>query len=356
MTTFIDSFSTDQLLPPWQSIDMRMWSFVIQVERSLIEFHLKTRFNAAAPDRAPYHYTPLDTAKTYGLLCVVRHDTFSSTYRKNVGWDTTSHTELYWTFPVMRYSVSADNLLHDPQLVWIQPFSFDNNSYVMFSAREIWGTEMEMAEVRMEEGANPGELKIDMAIEGMARFDPKAKSQSIGCMRMGMKANATKADLHALLAGDDDLDAFVDLLIGQGIFTGSFDAAGVDAETGLEINTLRQFRDVFDMNVAAYRAIVASRTQHGNIRDLEFFSGKDTVVEFLWSDSMKETLQTMFGPRTRYPHSQLITKPPVLSAEGTPPTDWNLEHMPIEVALVISYTADARFEIIRTLHTYGQTA
>jgi hypothetical protein len=29
--------------------------------------------------------------------------------------------------------------------------------------------------------------------------------------------------------------------------------------------------------------------------------------------------------------------------------------MPVEVAMVISYTADARFKIERTLHTYGQT-
>jgi hypothetical protein len=29
--------------------------------------------------------------------------------------------------------------------------------------------------------------------------------------------------------------------------------------------------------------------------------------------------------------------------------------MPVDVALVISYTADARFRIEKTLHTYGQT-
>ena len=353
MTAFIDSFSTDQLLPPWYSADMRMWSFIVPVDRQLIEAHLKTRFNEPAPDRAPYFYTPLP-GKTYGLLCVARHDTFSSIYEKKIGLDTVSHTELYWTFPVIRYRVNADNLRHDPQQVWIQPFAFDNSSYVMFSAREIWGTEMEMAAVSMEEGSTPGDLRIDMAIEGMAKFDPKARSQSIGCMRMGLKSTATKADLHALLESDDDLNAFVDILMGAGVFTGDFDHAAPGREPGMEVNTLRQFRDVFNMDCAAYRAIVASRTRHGNIRDLAFFSGEDTLVEFLLSDSMKETFQAMFGQRACHPHSQLPTKPPHLGAPGTPPTNWLLDHMPVEVALVISYTADARFDIIRTLHTYGQ--
>lgn len=354
MTTFIESFSTDQLLPPWQSADMRMWSFIIPVDRALIEVHLKTRFNDPAPDQAPYFYTPLPN-KTYGLLCVARHDTLSSTYEKRVGRDTVSHTELYWTFPVLRYTVNADNLLLDPQMVWIQPFAFDNSSYVMFSAREIWGTEMEMAAVSMEEGQAPGELRIDMAIEGMAKFDPKARSQSIGCMRMGMKASATNTDLGALLTGDDDLNAFVDILLGAGVFTGGFDTVGPNGEAGMEVNTLRQFRDVFDMDRAAYRAIVSSRTQHGNIRDLAFYSGKDTLVEFLLSDSMKETFLSMFGPRPRFPQSQLLAPPPRLNAPGSPDTNWNIEHMPVEVAMVISYTADARFKIERTLHTYGQT-
>lgn len=354
MTLFIESFSTDQLLPPWQSIDMRMWSFVIPVAPGLIENHLKTRFNAAAPDRAPFHYTPLP-AKTYGLLCVTRHDNFSSTYEHKVGWDTTSHIELYWTFPVLRHPVGPDNLLGKPELVWIQPFAFDNNSYVMFSAREIWGTEMDMASLSMTEGDTPADLRIDMAIEGMAKFDPRAQSQSIGCMRMGLKPTATKADLNALLSNDADLNAFVDILIGAGIFTGGFGTGADGSESGMEVNTLRQFRDVFDMDSAAYRAIVSSRTQHGNIRNLEFFSGDDTVLEFLWSDSMKETLQSMFGVRERYPHSRLIAKPPHLGAPGTPLTNWDMEHMPVDVALVISYTADARFRIEKTLHTYGQT-
>jgi hypothetical protein len=355
MTAFIESFSTDQLLPPWLSTGMRMWSFVVPVDRTLIETHLETRFNAPAPDQAPYVYAPMQ-GKTYGLLCVARHDTFSSIYEKKVGPDTVSHTELYWAFPVLRYRVSADNLRHDPQLVWIQPFAFDNSSYVMFSAREIWGTEMGMAAIRMAEGSTPDELRIDMAIEGMARFDPKAQSQSIGCMRMGLKPAATEGNLDALLEIDPDLAAFLDILIGAGAFNGDFDHAEPGREPGMEVNTLRQFRDVFDMNSAAYRALVASRTRHANIRDFAVFSGEDTLVEFVLSDSMKETFLAMFGERPRYPHSQLAAKAPNLGAPGTPPTNWALDHMPVEVALVLSYTADARFDIIRTLHTYGQTA
>lgn len=355
MTDFIESFSTDQLLPPWQSKDMRMWTFVVPIDRALIEAHLRTRFNAAAPDRAPFYYTPV-AGKTYALLCAARHDTFSSLYRSKTGWDTTSHTEIYWTFPVLRHRVGADNLLHDPEHVWVQPFAFDNNSYVMFSAREIWGTEMEMAVIRMQEGATPADLAIDMAIEGMARFDPQAQSQSIGCMRMGLKDEAEKVDLGVLLAGDPDLDAFVDLLMDAGVFGESIDSKRPGLKGAMEINTLRQFRDVFDMDCAAYRAIVSSTVEHTNIRDMAFYSGADTVVEFLCSDSMEETLHATFGGGVHRPQSLLTAPPPLLNAKGTPPTNWDMEHLPIEVAMVISYTADAEFHIRKTLHTYGQTA
>ena len=122
----------------------------------------------------------------------------------------------------------------------------------------------------------------------------------------------------------------------------------------MEVNTLRQFRDVFDMDLAAYRAIVSSTTQHSNIRDLAFFSGADTVVEFLCSDSLEETIHAMFGARPHNETSLLKTPPPLLNAPGTPDTNWDLKYMPIEVAMVICFTADAHFQIERTLHTYGQ--
>ncbi|WP_298171339.1 hypothetical protein [Novosphingobium sp.] len=355
MTAFIESFSTDQLLPPWQSLAARTWLFVIAVDRGLIAQHLDTRFNAAAPDRAPFHYTPLP-GKTYGLLCVTRHESLSSTWEHRTGCDTVSHTELVWTFPTLRYSVGADNLLHDPHRVWIQPFAFTDNSYVMFSAREIWGTEMGMAALRMAEGAAPADLAIDMAIEGMAKFDPHAQSQSIGCMRMGLRPTAAKASLGQLLDEESDLNTFVDILLADGIFTGSIDSGIGTDSAGMEINTLRQFRDVFDMDSAAYRAIVSSTVQHSNIRDLAFFSGANTVVEFLCSDSMEETLHATFGGGVHHPQSQLAVPPPSLNAKGTPPTNWDMEYLPIEVALGISYTADAQFHIRTTLHTYGQTA
>lgn len=350
MTVFLESFATDQLLPPWRSLGMRMWQFVIAVDRKLIAAYLDTRFNAAAPDRAPFHYTPLP-GKTYGLLCVARHAHFSSCCDGRTGRDTTSHTELTWTFPALRYRVSEDNLLVDPLQVWIEPFAFDDNSYVMFSAREIFGTEMDMAVIRMEEGESPADLRIDMAIEGMAKFDPQARSQSIGCMRMGLLPGTSKAELLSLRKDDDDLDAFVDNLLADGIFTGS---TATDTRTGMEVNTLRQFRDVFDMDLAAYRAIVSSTTQHSNIHDLAFFSGADTVVEFLCSDSLEETIHAMFGARPHNETSLLETPPPLLNAPGTPDTNWDLKYMPIEVAMVISFTADAHFQIERTLHTYGQ--
>jgi hypothetical protein len=196
-----------------------------------------------------------------------------------------------------------------------------------------------------------------MAIEGMAKFDPRARSQSIGCMRMGLKPGTSEADRGGLRTDDADLDRFVDNLLADGIFTGS---TATDSRTGMEVNTCAQFRDVFDMDSAAYRAIVSSRTQHGNIRNLEFFSGDDTVLEFLWSDSFEgdrchvdvrgasRAIRSLAAGSAKPPHARRH------GHAGSRTGPW--KHMPVEVA-----TGDLLHRRCplphraKTLHTYGQT-
>ncbi len=350
MTAFVESFSTNQLLPPWRSEGLRNWSFVIAVETSRIQRHLDRYFNAPAPDRAPFLYAALP-GPNYGLLCVAKHKRFSSLYGRPEGDNTLTHTEIYWTFPVTRYQVTPDNLLVDAVTVWIQPFAFDNNSYVMFSAREIWGTEMEMAAINLIEGATPGELMIDLAIEGIARFSPKARSHQIGCLRIGMTQEATGIALAGMLDDHPGLQDFVTNLIGAGIFTAGMEDGELTAGEGIEVNTLRQFRDVFDLDAAAYRAIVSSRTTHSNVREMTFYAGSNAKLELFGPHAIAETWASMFGLPGIDRTTLLGPPPPVMDGEET---DWSTPVTHVEVALVVSYSADARFDLAGTLHTYGQ--
>ena len=61
--------------------------------------------------------------------------------------DTLEFCEVHWSFPVQRHKVTADNLLRDPEVVWVQPFSFCDCSTAVFSSREIWGANTLWAEI-----------------------------------------------------------------------------------------------------------------------------------------------------------------------------------------------------------------
>ena len=275
--------------------------------------------------------------------------------------------------PVFRYRVTPDNLLVERTKVWIQPFAFDDNSYVMFSAREIWGTEMEMARIEIVEGEKPGDTHIDVAIDGFKTFDPRSKSALIGAIHIRLAEDAKACDVGKVFLLDPSLVALLFEIYGDLNYQGKpifkldpqtqqgmvppGEVASAQSDrlwTGVvEINTLKQFRDVFDMQVAAYRAIVASGTSYSNVSDLTFYQGKDVAIDFMWSDSLAEKFERLFG----------LTPPQGLSApQGHPgdsapldsgKIDWHLPRVPVEVALAISFTADADFKVLGTLHTYG---
>jgi len=62
----------------------------------------------------------------------------------------------------------------------------------------------------------------------------------------------------------------------------------------------------------------------------------------------------LFGERPRNAQSQLGT-PPGFGLDSHGKTiDWDMPTMPVDVAMVIAYTADARFDVEGILHTYGQ--
>ena len=352
MTKFIESFSTTQLLPPWQSRNFRMWSFLVDVDRARIQDQLNYNFNCRkVHNPAPYHYEALNEG--LGLLCVARHPDFSSLEPTIQGWGPVSHEEVYWTFPAWRSRITPDNLLVEPTLVWIQSFVLDTNSFLMFSAREIWGTEMEMATIMLTEGDSPGTLVVDVAIEGLVEFKPTQASHLIGFMRARMDSDAKAAKLPDLLDKNPRLVDFVDLLIDAGLFTQDGTALVGGQAIGMELNTLKQFRDALNMDLAAYRALVTSRTIHDSNDDIQFFDGQDVKLEFLWSDSMREVLVRIFGCADSGAKSGLQDTPPGFGLDvGRETIDWSMPRLPIKVELAFSYTANATYDVLDILHTY----
>ncbi|WP_427963626.1 hypothetical protein [Altererythrobacter sp.] len=377
MTDFVESFTTQQLIPPWIAKGSRIWAFVIRTEASCMQNYLDTHLNSPGPDQAPYHYRCIDETG-YGLLMVADHPDFSSGANGIEGWDTVKHKEVFWAFPAMRYDLNKNNLLGQGEVVWIQPFYFDDSSYVMFSSREIWGSEKQLGNITLQEGKRHDQLHIDLSTQGFAKFNPRSKAKSLAVMHARLNPGTEPVDLRKIILKDSDIATF------NGTIMASFNLFGAPPENtpglrrGIEINTLKQFRDVFDMRAAAYRAIIASHVKHELVGEPQFFYGEQVELDFMWSDTMKEQLIQLFGLEEpeegthTVGHDDKGDAPPSgfdpdgadeeeLSLEhryGRPPmgdinADWNLPRVRVPVEYAFSFTTNARFEVLGTLHTYG---
>lgn len=350
MTRFVDSFSTQQLLPPWISKKATTWAYVIEVDRPNIQQFLDSRFNIAAPDQAPYRYEAMDGA-TFGVLQVVKHPDFSSGHKDSRGSERISHTEVTWMFPVFRYRMTSDNLLVEREQVWVQPFIFDDNSFFMFSSTEIWGAETELATIFVKEDSQKRLRHIDVAIQGLKKFSPRSKSEMIGCIHIEhieQKKSQKPVDLGSLLVKNVELDSFLGVFAAGVVSKGPAETPGI-----MQFNTLKQFRDVFNMNRAAFRAIVSSQNTHRQFDNMQIYEASQIKLDFMWSDSTAEAMEDLFG--LQEPKGKNVTRGhpsggPAIDEKGI---DWDMPHVNVPVKMAISFTSDIHFDVKETLHIYG---
>ena len=361
MTDFLETFATHQVLPPWRSAGVTTWAFVIRLDPKLIQAHLDRYFNGAYPDRAPLYYSPLSDTP-FGLLVVAFHPLLWSEFPGNPpGWDSVSVTEVYLGIPVERRPISPDNIVIDePTVVWVQPFMFGDNASVVFGSREIWGTDMEYAVIVRDE-QTAGRLHLDVAIEAIKTFSPRSVSELLSCLHVRTNGYSDQS-VDKLLAAAPELGRFLTLLATLGVFSQNDPAPeDPDAVAGkAEINNLKQFRDVFNMQAAIYRAIVASQTSHVNVQDVRFFDCDQVEIAFMWSDSIGELLRDIFGaagPSDIGPPKEHAGQPSPhkslpLAGEAAD-IDWNLGSLSLKAELGFEMRSDVHFKVLSTLYTYG---
>lgn len=354
MSQFVPSFSTQQLLPPWVSLGAKNWAFILSIEPDCIQDYLDTWFNAPGPDVAPYYWQAMESSR-YGVLMVCDHSDFSSERHGVAGYERLAHREVFWFFPVYRYQRTPDNLLTGaPKVVWVQPFALDNNSFVMFSSREIWGCEKDMAAIHAHEGARPDDLHIDIAMEGCKTFTPTSISHRIGVMHMAITPSDKPFPWQEVLDFPGLGALLGDFLADVMSRTQPTDPNEKPLLNVMEINTVKQFRDAFDLRYAAYRAIVASRVTHTVKTDGQFFAPENVTVDFLWSASFADRFTKLFGLTPPSKGWKAHGHPHGKSARSGQEIDWDMPRVSAKVAFAVAFTSDSRFEVLNTLHTYGQ--
>jgi hypothetical protein len=386
MTEFVESFATQQLLPPWEAENVQTWGFVIRVTERRIAEYLDAYFNGAYPDYAPFYYTPVPGAH-YGLLSAVALQKVASVNKRTasrlgdtgVAWDHLRHTEVYLLFPALRHARTPDNLLTgEPTLVWVEPFIFSDNDSVVFSSREIWGSDMYLGSIAREPGAAAHHLHLDLGMIGIKTFNPRSMSELLSVLHIKTGGDSP-VGLSEILEAMPQLKRFVAILGGSGAFAGG-PPEGVDPRPyagGEELNNLKQFRDCYDMGAAIYRAIVASKTTHSEVDNIVLFDAAKVEIAFMWSDSIGDLLTALLDasrpneagpPPDHFDDAQKGPQTPATRAYVGPPPehfpmplqvgpgemDWKMDRLAVPAEFAFSFTSKARFEVVGTLHTYGQ--
>jgi hypothetical protein len=379
MTRFIDSFATQQLLPPWDAPGAQTWGFVIRMSPKRIRDYLDGYFNGPYPDRAPFHYAPLPGPQ-FGVIGVGYFPSVSSQNRATAmrlgtgqSWDHLKHTEVYLAFPVLRHAVTPDNLLTDPRVVWVEPFIYSDNDSVVFGSREIWGSDMYLGSIAVEPGVKTPELHLDLGMIGIKTFSPRSMSELLAVLHL-RTGGESKKSLGEIIKERPYLKDFLGVLAGSAAFAGAIPegVAPSPYPGGGELNNLKQFRDCYNMGAAIYRAIVSSQTTHAQVDNIVLFDPAKVEIAFMWSDSIAGLLTALFdadGPNLSGPPEehrgppvtipvQTFAEPPPKHFDPPPAAspnamDWEMPSLVLKAEFAFAFTSNARFEVIETLHTYG---
>ena len=365
MTTFVESFATLQLLPPWQADGAMTWRFAIRLDPQRIGAYLDAYFNGAYPDQAPYAYSPVPGA-AFGLLSAGYYPNVRSVQRRAGSdpvsggqiWDRLTHTEVYFAIPVLRYAVNLSGLMTAPTLVWVQPFAYSDNDTIVFSSREIWGADMFLGRIDRDVTLPPDELHLDLGVIGIKQFSPRSVDRLLAALHI-RATERSPLDLPAILKAQPDLQAFVDIIgNGGGIVDGAWPPSAKPGPqaTGVEMDNLKQFRDCYDMGDAIYRAIVSSRTTFSRVGEIILYDAAKVEIDFMYSDTLREMLSSLFGrdaPPADGPPSD--HRPGVEGGPGAG-MDWDMNRVSLVPELAFAVRADVHFEVLETLHTYGASA
>jgi hypothetical protein len=363
MTRFIESFATQQLLPPWRATGARTSGFAIRLTEERIRDYLARYFNGGYPDEAPFHYLPLPGPQ-FGMLTTCYFPDVCSTSPQaamhgpsQASWDHLSHREVYLAFPVMRHGVTKDNLLNVAgTVVWVQPFMYSDNDSVVFSSREIWGTDTFLADIVREDGPSPGQLHFDAGMIGIKKFSPRSRSEMLAVLHI-TAGGVDPLGARERLKANPDLEAFLKTLGVSGAFMEEMQKGVRRSDyPGLEVNNLKQFRDCYDMGQAIYRAIVASKAIHSEIENVVFYDPDKVEIEFMWSDSVAEMLRTLLNAEKPNDTGPPALHDPTGPAGAADKMDWDMDRVVVKAEFGFSFTSNVTFEVISTIHTYGMTS
>jgi hypothetical protein len=371
MTPFVESFATQQLLPPWTAPGARTWGFVFELQEAHIAAHLGKYFNGQDP--ASGVYAPMPGSRQYGLLmvsnCPAPAEERAAKARDT--WAGISHTDVFLSFPTLRRSVGRDGMIiEDPELVWIQPLMCSNSATVVFSAREVWGSDMTYAAISaIPVDADPFEVHIDTAYEGVKAFSPREKARKLAGLHVQAYGKRGDDDIEALFREHEGLRAFYVSLARSGLVHNGAVKSVEETAIGFDLHNLKQVRDVFITDSALYRAIVATRSLYTSMDEFHFLDEAKVDIAFMWSPVMQDFFNDILGvpkapgngpptihrgdanPSARPNGASDSAGGRADSIDDVQDADWTGGRVEITPVLAFTFTSDIEFSVTGTIYT-----
>jgi hypothetical protein len=367
VTEFIESFATQQMLPPYRSIGARVTTVMFALETGAIARYCDRFFNLGDAAERGVHYQPLSTAQ-FGIVTVTEHPSIASTNRSGAEkhgvdsneWDHLTQTELYVAVPVMRYRVTAANLLVDPEVRWFQPIVVIDNATSTFGAREILGVEALWGELRVRMGGSlgsapgsiPGSFHLDAILPSWRVFEPNCKQEMLPFLTVetgaAMPVTPSEGNVPLSSLTTTDNQATLDQLLEALPQASSFLGGGGD--TGMRMVTLKQFRDAYDPAKAIYQALAESTAHYHGVRDLVLYDRASVKLSFTSTAMVREIVGTFLDLK---PMTVADLKGPV-DPLAVGPLNQFLSYLPplVSVAGALSFTTDLEFGETKTIHTF----
>lgn len=342
---FIDSFATQQLLPPNEALGVIVTAFVFRLAPPVIQAYCDRFFNLGDPARRKFHYTAFPAAP-FGILALTQHPDISSLDPQSptsLGWsgrqwDHLAENELFAGVPITRYRLVDGSVLVDPVIQWMQPFTVLDNATSAFSAREVLGTETLYGEI--EVGIDPSAFSAKISIPSWKVFAPNSEQtmSPFVDIQTGPALTSGQGEAAAKALADDgtaellkELEAAIPNL--EGFAGGVFPAA-------METVILKQFRDAGNPTKAVYQSLVGAQSHYSNVRNVKTYDPAACVISFTGGAMVDEIISTFLDLHQLKPNEPSM----IAGAAG--------KGTLLPVTMGFSFTADLEFGDVATLHDF----
>lgn len=347
MNRFIESFATQQLLPPYRSEGVMVHCFLFRLSTRMVQGYCDRFLNLGPLSKRPFHYTALDKAPI-GILSIAQYPRIATVIlpTSQIGlpwrtWDNVTQNELYAAAPVLRHRVVSGGVLVEPTLEWIQPFLLIDNASSTFSGREILGLEVLHGDFAFAPKPDGG-ISIDTVLPSWSVFSPNSVQAIEPFLSVETGSPLSAKALDAVFAeAAQDPGSVADMAALQEAIPEVDRVSGGAIPAAMRMVILKQFRDAADATKAIYQSLVSARCRFSNVAQFEVYSGKDCRLTFTDGAMVNQII----GALLDVPEAKLNAE---VDASGAA-----TQTRELEARMGFSFTATVDFDQISTTHSFA---